>query len=921
MSLSLNTNEIASFLCALGKDAAKAKTRAFYPKDHPLKAEDKGRKGGLAIRVMERWQQEQRGLYLVIGNGGHRDAEITDVPALFVEWDDKPRDWQVTAWRELGLPEPSLQVDTAGRSIHSYWILDQPMPAAEWKILQKQLLVYCQADTTISNASRVMRLPGSWYFNGNGEPVGMVQVIHDSELRYSHRDIASCLPPDEPAATVRPARVVEQSGGDAGSIPLLELLPKAVRELALAGTNEGGRNRDCFRLAAVALAVADGAAGAGVAVQGTVEDLVLDFAARCAPALPEREALGCLRSAESQPRTADPGLAKRIEYHTKPRKGKAKSRKVAAESQLAPSEVRAGSSADETEMTSRANGGDGDEAAPPASHKYERLDRIPIVCLGFNGDDYFYQSGDSGQVTRITKQAHSSSTSLIGLADLGIWEQVYPRYNGEGDVIGVSWKNAVNELFRKQHRVGIFDPTRIRGVGAWIDDGKHVFHLGDRLLVDDKEYSVFEPPVSRYLYQRLTRRVGPADAQALTVTEGQAIIAMAERFHWEEPISGTLLAGWIALAPICGAIDWRPHIWLQAVAGSGKTTVLNRFISPLLSDLKLKVLGCTTEAGIRQRLKCDAIPVIFDESESNLKRDAERIQSVLSLARIASSDGDSVALKGSAGGDSMQFTIRSMFLLSSIATALRQGADESRFCVLTLRVPDELTVEEKDRRWRQLDADLIQGVTEEHGQRLAARMIKMVPVVRAATRTFARAAALELGSARSGDQIGALLAGAWALWNDEAPTEAQAADLIRNADWGVQRIQAEESGGDQRRCLDTILQHRLRVEVEKGALSRTVAELIDLADGIGNPMEPISPAAAEAELGRNGIRVYEDRLFVSNTARGVAAILRDTPWADGGWGNLLGSLPGAFKNRPTRFRGMGMSRCVSVPRSLFRTGD
>ena len=561
-------------------------------------------------------------------------------------------------------------------------------------------------------------------------------------------------------------------------------------------------------------------------------------------------------------------------------------------------------------------GGDRDNGRP------ERLDRIPIVCLGFNGDDYFYQSGDSGQVTRITKQAHSSSTSLIGLADLGIWEQVYPRYSGEGEIIGVSWKVAVNELFRKQHRVGIFDPTRIRGVGAWIDDDRHVFHLGDRLLVDGREHSVFAPPSSRYLYQRLTRRIGPADARPLTVIEGQDIIAMAERFHWEEPISGTLLAGWIALAPICGAIDWRPHIWLQAIAGSGKTTVLNRFISPLLSDLKLKVLGCTTEAGIRQRLKCDAIPVIFDESESNLKRDAERIQSVLSLARIASTDGDSVALKGSAGGDSMQFTIRSMFLLSSIATALRQGADESRFCVLTLRIPDDLTAEQKDRQWRQLDADLISGITEEHGQRLAARMIKMVPVVRAATRTFARAAALELGSARSGDQIGALLAGAWALWNDEAPTEAQAAGLIKNADWGVQRIHAEESGGDQRKCLDTILQHRLRVEVEHGSLSRTVSELIELASGVGNPLEPISPSAAEAELGRNGIRVYEDRLFISNTARGVAAMLRDTTWADQGWGNLLGSLPGAIKNRPTRFKGIAkMSRCVSLPRSQFLTGE
>lgn len=928
MNIELNEQEINSFLDALGKHPSTAKTRAFYPKDHPRKPEDRGRKGGLSMATMLRWQQEQRGLYLVIGNGGHKDAEITDVPALFIEWDDKPRDWQVTAWRDLGLPEPSLQVDTAGRSIHTYWILDWPMEPVAWRLLQRRLLDYAQADMTISNPSRVMRLPGSCYIGGDGQPVGMVQIIHDSGLRYSHEDIESCLPAERQArtvqgtvqGTVQVGRAERQDAAESGVIPLLELLPKAVRDLALAGAGEGGRNRDCFRLAAVAIAVVEGAAEAGVVLQGGAEDLVLDFAARCTPALSEREALACLRSAESQPRTADPGLAKRIDYHTKPRKAKVKVKKVASQAVRKTTNVNGAVEPAETDTFDDEDGGNA--AEPPRRERQERLDRIPIVCLGFNGDDYFYQSGDSGQVTRITKQAHSSSTSLIGLADLGIWEQVYPRYNGEGEVIGVSWKDAVNELFRKQHRVGIFDPTRIRGVGAWMDDGRNVFHLGDRLLVGNDEYSVFDPPVSRYLYQRLTRRVGPSDASPLSVTEGQAIIAMAERFHWEEPISGTLLAGWIALAPICGAIEWRPHIWLQAVAGSGKTTVLNRFISPLLSDLKLKVLGCTTEAGIRQRLKCDAIPVIFDESESNLKRDAERIQSVLSLARIASSDGDSVALKGSAGGDSMQFTIRSMFLLSSIATALRQGADESRFCVLSLRVRDELTAEEKDRLWRQLDADLIAGITEQHGQRLAARMIKMVPVVRAATRTFARAAALELGSARSGDQIGALLAGAWALWNDEAPTEEQAVDLIHNADWGVQRIQAEESGGDQRRCLDTILQHRLRVEVDRGALSRTVSELIELATGVESVLEPISPSAAEAELGRNGIRVHEGRLFVSNTARGVAAMLRDTPWADQGWGNLLGSLPGAIKCGPTRFRGIAKtSRCVSLPKSQFQPGE
>ena len=60
------------------------------------------------------------------------------------------------------------------------------------------------------------------------------------------------------------------------------------------------------------------------------------------------------------------------------------------------------------------------------------------------------------------------------------------------------------------------------------------------------------------------------------------IIDIASRFHWEVPASGLLLAGWIALAPICGAMQWRPHVWLTASAGSGKSAILDRFIGILL---------------------------------------------------------------------------------------------------------------------------------------------------------------------------------------------------------------------------------------------------------------------------------------------------------------------------------------------------
>jgi hypothetical protein len=130
-------------------------------------------------------------------SGAQADADITDIPALFVEWDKKPIDWQVNAWKDLGLPEPSIQVHTGGKSIHCYWPLDEPMAPAEWRELIKRVITHCGADTSNSNPSRVMRMPGSIYHDKEtGEPTAnTAEIIHSSERRYSAAEIEACLPP------------------------------------------------------------------------------------------------------------------------------------------------------------------------------------------------------------------------------------------------------------------------------------------------------------------------------------------------------------------------------------------------------------------------------------------------------------------------------------------------------------------------------------------------------------------------------------------------------------------------------------------------------------------------------------------------------------------------------------------------------
>lgn len=529
-----------------------------------------------------------------------------------------------------------------------------------------------------------------------------------------------------------------------------------------------------------------------------------------------------------------------------------------------------------------------------------------FTCLGFDGDGYYYQPHSTGQIMRLARSAHTS-TNLVALAPMDYWEQLCPGERG-----GVNWTKAAATLFAISADRGVYNPDRIRGRGAWWDEKRTVLHLGDRLVVDGRSRPVLKPFDSRYLYQRMAELLGPGKATPLTDAEALVVCEIAERFHWEVPASGLLLAGWVTLAPICGALPWRPHAWLTASAGSGKSAILDRYVAPLLADMGLIVAGNTTEAGLRQTLRCDARPVVFDEAESNEKADQVRMQNILALARVASSESHATLLKGSPAGDVTRFSIRSMFLMSSIATALKQGADRSRFAQLTLRSPTELPKEQRLAHWEALDRDLDRYITEETARRLIARTVSLIPVIRQSIRVFTRVAAEHFDSQRLGDQYGTLLAGAWSLQSSEVPTNQQAHDLISQNDWEPYSQTTEVP--DEQRCIQRILQHHVRVETTDKTLTRTLGELVEIATHRQSDIN-VEPSQAKQTLERHGLRVDDGKevLFVSNTAESIAAILRDTQWSHS-WGTLLSRLKGASKAGPMRFRGCGaLSRAVALP--------
>ena len=199
-----------AFLQLLGKDPAQTYFRAIQPGTQTKCFK------GFGPDALARANASQS-IYFVTGNsttasgkgGGVEASDITACPALFVEWDDRPIEWQVQAWRELSLPEPTVQVLTGGKSVHCYWLLSEPMPPDQWRVLQARLIAHCGSDQKLKDPCRLMRLPGFAYINkATGKPSGQVtEVVTTTTTRCSPDQIAACLPAVEaPAPAPAPSR-------------------------------------------------------------------------------------------------------------------------------------------------------------------------------------------------------------------------------------------------------------------------------------------------------------------------------------------------------------------------------------------------------------------------------------------------------------------------------------------------------------------------------------------------------------------------------------------------------------------------------------------------------------------------------------------------------------------------------------------
>lgn len=541
-------------------------------------------------------------------------------------------------------------------------------------------------------------------------------------------------------------------------------------------------------------------------------------------------------------------------------------------------------------------------------------------ALGYNHQIYYLMSEKGLQVDKYEASALMSERKCM---------EIHPDRTYWAELQGLTkpdWVMAGVHIMDKCREAGIYNAKRLRGRGVWVDkasDGveRVVLNTGNQLLVKRPDAEPrrisFVRFKSKWIYEKrddLILDVEDYQTQA-TDDDGRMIREMCQMIRWESPIYADLLAGWLATAIVCGGLEWRTHCWITGNQGSGKTQVVKRIVGSVLGDLAIYPLGATTEAGIRSRLRSDAMPVVFDESETD-KYAEQRRQAVLGLMRQASSDGRGTIMKGSANHEAHEFAVRSSFMLSSIGVGLKEAADLTRTAVMTVRPLESYGPDQRkklEENWTRL-LDIEAMMPAHMPQRLLARQVANLPVLRANIDQFKKAATAILNSPRIGDQLGTLLAGSYSLYNSNALTFEQCKKYIESKD--LDEFLAVKSEREDLSLLHHICGATIRVETLRGTQERTLGELLRIA--LFKPKDAdIDYMECENTLARYGLRVAYDGLdragvWIGQRVPTLNRIMQTSEYFEG-WMGVLLRHPHAKKSPSTlRFGGV-VSRAVFIP--------
>lgn len=517
---------------------------------------------------------------------------------------------------------------------------------------------------------------------------------------------------------------------------------------------------------------------------------------------------------------------------------------------------------------------------------------LNFKVLGYNDGTYYYFPFKERQIVALSASAHSNLANLLRLDTGFAWRYKF------GDDPKISDRKiasmATEELIHTAQMRGYFkSEEHIRGAGAWMDKGRTVLHCGDSLYVDGVK-SEFNEIESENTYIISSRLLSPSESP-LRAEEAIKLRTICESVTWENPLSGSLLAGWIVIAPICGLLTFRPHLFINGEASSGKSTVMDGIIKPSLGKIALEADGGTTEPKLRQVMEYDARPIVYDEAENT-----QSFGAVIALARAAT-NGKTIGKFGQ-----KVTKARYCFCFSAVNPPVEKAADETRMIFMTIKKNKKPTaIEDFNNLLAMIDSTL----TEDFANRLLARTLKHIDQLQENIKTFKTATRRVLKDPRASELFGTIFAGLYLLSRGDTISVSEAEAWVAKEDWSSYVVDDEDT--DPVRLLQYLSNCIIRVPHNQKIAEYSVGDLIIMASGIYKDED------ADKHLRYHGIAVKDDRVYVAGRNQNLAKLLKGTDWSLK-WTRMLANINGAKSFRMFYFSTGCRTSGVSIPLDLFK---
>lgn len=525
--------------------------------------------------------------------------------------------------------------------------------------------------------------------------------------------------------------------------------------------------------------------------------------------------------------------------------------------------------------------------------------------------------------------AHLTNPAVLaGLVGMTWLSERYQKVDKVGNT-SVDTTKAAMVISSRCTSMGPFvTENRVFGTGTWLSkqDGLVINTSKGVYLPDGTNLERMDSNLHRKEIYTNSGSYSPPDFLAVSDDDYAAVVqkigGALESWQYASELGGDLILGWMVMCVFLGAMQSRPHLWLVAPRGSGKTH-LGKYIKSCLGDYAWHTDQGkeSTSAGIRQMLQMSSSPCILDEMEkdnTDMSISGERaVANILSLLRSAYTAGSDIK-KGTADQMGKSFRIMTSFCCVSIADPSLDPADLTRIAKIHLnplvhkggklsKPPAMLSPEDASvffwgtiQRWPQYQA--IFSAVRENWLAVAGN-----------------------GESREVDTFGVLIAAALTAHGHEVGDVPQKLALAVPA--VMEQIQeVRDASKESDLILASLLTLQLEVlrhDVDEKGGEHILRDKMTVGRALQEALKLDNSAEAVA-LGDVGIKITSKRDSGSNLYVAIAMhhssltkLFSGTRWCrEGAWTGGLREVDGVIRNYPTQINGTRV-KCTWVPLSVL----